>query len=62
MMNDLGIIMGELSQSWKMIQGFNLKSQLAVDMICLELAMGDLSNFSILYEIDAKASYKLLLR
>jgi len=45
-MNDLGIIVGELSKSRMMIQGFNLEVQRAIGMIHLELATGDLSTGS----------------
>jgi len=60
-MNNLEITVEELSKSWIMIQGFNLESQRAIDMIHLELAMGDLPTTSIFHVIDSKTSYKLLL-
>ena len=60
-MNDLGITIEELSKSQMMIQGFNLEGQRAIDMILLELAMGDMSTTSIFHVIDSKTSYKLLL-
>jgi len=55
-MNDLGIAVKELSKSQMIIQGFNLEGQRAIDMICLELAMGDLSTTSTFHVIDSKAS------
>jgi len=60
-MNDLGTTVEELSKSWMMIQGFNVEVQRAIDMICLELTMVDLSTTSIFHVIDSKTSYKLLL-
>jgi len=56
-----GIMMEELPKSWMVIQGFNLKSQCAVDMIRLELILRDISSSSIFYMIDFKTTYKLLL-
>ena len=60
-MNELGIIVEELSKSRTMIQGFNLEDQRAINMIHIELIIGDLSTSSIFYVIDAKTSYRLLL-
>jgi len=60
-MNNLGITVEELSKSRTMMQGFNLESQCAIGMIRVELIMGDLTTSSILYVIDAKTSYRLLL-
>jgi len=42
-MNDLGITIGELSNSRMMIHGVNLEGQRAIGMIRLELTMGDLT-------------------
>ena len=53
--------MEELPKSRMVIQGFNLESQRAVDMIRLELILGDMSSSSIFHVIDFKTSYKLLL-
>ena len=60
-MIDLGITVEELSKSRTMIQGFNLEGQRAIDMIRVELIMGDLTTSSIFHIIDAKTSYRLLL-
>jgi len=60
-MNDLGITMKELSKSQTMIQGFNLEEQRAIDMIRVEVIMGDLMTSSIFHVIDARTSYRLLL-
>jgi len=60
-MNDIGITVEELSKSRTMIKGFNLESQCAIDMIRIELIMGELSTSSIFHVIDAKTSYRLLL-
>jgi len=55
-MNDLGITVEELSKSQMMVQGFNIEGQCAIDMICLELAMGNLSTTSTLHVIDSNTS------
>jgi len=61
-MQDLGIIMEELSKSQTMIQGFNLKGQRTIGMISVKLVIRNLSTSSIYHVIDAKISYKLLFR
>ena len=61
-MNNLGIIVEELSKSRMMIQAFNLEGQRAVGMIRIELTMGDLSTSSIVLVIDAETSCRFLLR
>jgi len=61
-MNDLGITAEELSKSQTMIQGFNLEGQRAIGMIRVELIMEDLMTSSIFHVIDARTSYRLLLR
>jgi len=60
-MNDLGIIVEELSKSRIIIQGFNLEGQCAIGMIRVELIVADLTTSSIFHIIDAKTSYRLLL-
>jgi len=60
-MNDLGIIVDDLSKSQMVIQGFSLGSQHAIGMIRLELTMGNLSTSSIFHVIDSKTSCKLFL-
>ena len=52
-MNDLGITVEDLSKSRMVIQGFNLESQRAIGMICLELTTGDLSTCSIFHVNDS---------
>jgi len=54
-MNDIGIIVEELSKIRKMIQGFNLEDQHEIGMIHLELAMGHLSTTSI-FHLASKTS------
>jgi len=61
-MNNLGIIVEELSKSQMMIQGFNLEGQRVIGMILIELTIGDLSTSLIFHVIDTMTSYRLLLR
>jgi len=61
MMNDLGILIEELSKSRTTVQGFNLNSQCAIGMIRVGLTMGDLLTPFIFHIIDAKTSYRVLL-
>ena len=60
-MNELGIMVDEVSKSRIVIQAFSLESQRAINMIRLEVTMGDLVASSIFYVINSKTSYKLLL-
>ena len=61
-MNDLCITVKELSKSRTMTKGFNLEGQHVIDMICVELTIGDLSTSFIFYVINTRTSNKLLLR
>ena len=59
-MHDVGITIEELSKSWMMIHGFNLKGQYAIRVIRVILVMSNLSTSSIFHVIDAKTSYNSL--
>ena len=54
--SDLGMTVEELSRSRMMTQGFNLKGQRIINMICVELTIEDLSTPSIFNVINATNS------
>ena len=60
-MNQLGILMDELSNSKLVIQGFNQRGQEAISMIRLELIIGDLKASTLFHGIDSRTTYRLLL-
>ena len=58
----LSLTMEELSHSRLVIQGFNQGGQRAIDMIHLELIIGELTTNVLFHVIDAKTTYNMLLR
>ncbi|KAK4566254.1 hypothetical protein RGQ29_002479 [Quercus rubra] len=60
-MRRLGLTMEELSHSRLVIQRFNQGGQCAIDMIHLELIIGELTSNVLFHVIDAKTTYNMLL-
>ncbi|XP_075658812.1 uncharacterized protein LOC142628645 [Castanea sativa] len=60
-MRRLGLAMEELLHSRLVIQGFNQGGQHAIDMIHLELIVGELISNVLFHVIDAKTTYNMLL-
>ena len=61
MMRQLGLTREELSYSRLVIQGFNQGRQCTIDMIHLELIIGELTSNVLFHVIDAKTTYNMLL-
>lgn len=51
-----------MSQSCIMVQGFNQAVQHPIDMIWLNLIVGNLNSGVLFHVIDAKVAYRLILR
>ncbi|KAL4615632.1 hypothetical protein ACB092_07G140800 [Castanea dentata] len=60
-MRRLGLAMEELSHNRLVIQGFNQGGQHAIDVIHLELIIGELTSNVLFHVIDAKTTYNMLL-
>ncbi|XP_071939172.1 uncharacterized protein [Coffea arabica] len=60
-LKELGILVDELSNSRLMIQGFNQEGQRALGSLNLEIVIDDMSSRALLYVIDAKTTYNVLL-
>ena len=60
-MRRLGLTMEELSHSRLVIQDFNQGGQRVIDMIHLELIIGELTSNVLFHVIDAKTTYNMLL-
>ena len=59
-MNQLSILVEELSNSKLVIQGFNQGAQRAIGIVRLEITIGDLQASTIFHVIDLR-TYKMLL-
>ena len=60
-MNQLGMLIEELSNGKLVILGFNQGAQWAIDTIHLEITIRDLQTNIIFYVIDSRTTYLLLL-
>ncbi|XP_071924992.1 uncharacterized protein [Coffea arabica] len=60
-LKELGIPVDELSNSRLMIQGFNQGGQRALGSLNLEIVIDDMTSRALLYVIDAKTTYNVLL-
>ncbi|XP_071932994.1 uncharacterized protein [Coffea arabica] len=60
-LKELGIPVDELSNSRLMIQGFNQGGQRALGSLNLEIVIDDMTSKALLYVIDAKTTYNVLL-
>ncbi|KAA0061209.1 uncharacterized protein E5676_scaffold157G00320 [Cucumis melo var. makuwa] len=60
-MNQLGILVEELSNNKLVIQGFNQGAQWAIGTVRLEIVLGDLQASTIFHVIDSRTTYKMLL-
>ncbi|KAK4380936.1 hypothetical protein Sango_3016400 [Sesamum angolense] len=60
-LEELGILIDELSNSCLMIQGFNQEGQRVVGIKRMQLTMEDMVSSTLFHVIDAKTSYNMLL-
>ena len=60
-MNQLSILIEELSSSKLVIHGFNQGSQQAIGTVRLEIAIEDLQASAIFHVIDSRTTYNMLL-
>ena len=60
-MNQLSIYIEELSSSKLVIHDFNQGAQRVIDIVCLEIVIGDLQAITIFHVIDLRTTYKMLL-
>ncbi|KAL0290009.1 UNVERIFIED_CONTAM: hypothetical protein Sradi_7059300 [Sesamum radiatum] len=60
-LEELGILIDELSNSCLMIQGFNHEGQRVVGIIRMQLTTEDMVSSTLFHVIDAKTSYNMLL-
>ena len=61
-LKELGIFLDELLPSKLMIQGFNQCGQRAIGKIRLQMLIGEMESSALFHVIDAKTTYKLLIR